>query len=165
MDYALREKIHHFLSNEALLLDERRFDEWFALLNDDIVYEVPLRIGMNQYKDEFPGDAYRVLDRKAHIKTRIDRMATGQAWAEVPPSRTLRVIGSIMMEATEREDVVQVHSAVIMYRQRGHDEAGDVIPYRRIDDLKLTTDGIQLLKRKAILTDAVLRTPNLGVFL
>ncbi|TCB41734.1 phenylpropionate dioxygenase [Acinetobacter terrestris] len=165
MDYATREQIHHFLSNEALLLDQRRFDEWFALLDDEIVYEVPLRIGMSNYKDEFPGEAYRILDKKAHIKTRIDRMATGQAWAEVPPSRTLRLIGSIMIEATEQADVVQVHSAVIMYRQRGHDEAGDVIPYRRLDTLKLTAQGIQLLKRKAILTDAVLRTPNLGVFL
>lgn len=165
MDYATREKIHQFLANEALLLDERRFDEWFTLLDDEICYEVPLRIGMANYKDEFPGNAYRILDKKSHIKTRIDRMATGQAWAEVPPSRTLRVIGSIMLEATEQEDVVHAHSAVIMYRQRGHDEAGDVIPYRRLDTLKLTEHGIRLLKRKAILTDAVLRTPNLGVFL
>ncbi len=165
MEYATREQIHNFLSTEALLLDERRFDEWFALLDDEIIYEVPLRIGMNNYKDEFPNEAYRVLDKKSHIKTRIDRMKTGQAWAEVPPSRTLRVIGSILIEKTEHSDTYQVHSAAIMYRQRGHDEAGDVIPYRRTDTLKLTADGIRLVKRKAILTDAVLRTPNLGVFL
>lgn len=165
MEYSTRESIHNFLSNEALLLDQRRFDEWFALLDDEIVYEVPLRIGMNNYKDEFPGEAYRILDKKAHIKTRIDRLATGQAWAEVPPSRTLRLIGSIMIEATEQADIVTVHSASIMYRQRGHDEAGDIIPYRRVDTLKITEQGIRLLKRKAILTDAVLRTPNLGVFL
>lgn len=165
MEYATREQIHQFLANEALLLDERRFDEWFALLDDEICYEVPLRIGMTNYQDEFPGNAYRILDKKAHIKTRIDRLATGQAWAEVPPSRTLRVIGSIMIEATEQTDIVNVHSATIMYRQRGHDEAGDVIPYRRVDTLKLTEHGVRLLKRKAILTDAVLRTPNLGVFL
>lgn len=105
------------------------------------------------------------LDKKAHIKVRIDRMASGQAWAEVPPSRTLRVIGSVMIEPTEHADVVNVHSATIMYRQRGHDEQGDIIPYRRVDTLKLTEQGVRLLKRKAILTEAVLRTPNLGVFL
>lgn len=165
MDFSTREQVHNFLSQEALLLDERRFDEWFALLDDEIVYEVPLRISSFHFKDEFPGEAYRVLDRKAHIKTRIDRMASGQAWAEVPPSRTLRVIGSIMIEATDQADTVQVHSATIMYRQRGHDEQGDIIPYRRLDTLKLTQEGVRLVKRKAILTEAVLRTPNLGVFL
>lgn len=165
MDYSTRETVHNFLAQEALLLDERRFDEWFALLDDDIHYEIPLRISAYHYKDEFPGEAYRVLDRKAHIKVRIDRMASGQAWAEVPPSRTLRVIGSVMIEPTEQQDVVHVHSATIMYRQRGHDEQGDIIPYRRVDTLKLTQEGARLLKRKAILTEAVLRTPNLGVFL
>ena len=165
MDYSTHNTVHKFLAQEALLLDERRFDEWFALLDDEIVYEVPLRISSYHIKDEFPGEAYRVLDRKAHIKTRIDRMASGQAWAEVPPSRTLRVIGSVMIEPTEQTDVVNVHSATIMYRQRGHDEQGDIIPYRRVDTLKITEQGARLLKRKAILTEAVLRTPNLGVFL
>ena len=165
MDYSTRESIHDFLSEEALILDERRFDDWYALLDDDIVYEVPLRIGMTNYQDEFPNQAYRILDNKKHIKNRIDRMASGLAWAEVPPSRTLRVIGSIKIEKTEDETVVNVHSATIMYRQRGHDEQGDIIPYRRVDTLKLTDQGIRLLKRKAILTEAVLKTPNLGVFL
>lgn len=165
MDFTTRETVHNFLAKEALLLDERRFDEWFALLDDDVVYEVPLRVSAYHFKDEFPGQAYRVLDRKAHIKTRIDRMASGQAWAEVPPSRTLRVIGSVMIEPTEEVDVFHVHSATIMYRQRGHDEQGDIIPYRRVDTLKLTDQGARLLKRKAVLTEAVLRTPNLGVFL
>ena len=87
------------------------------------------------------------------------------AHAEVPPSRTLRVIGSVLIEPTEQADVVNVHSATIMYRQRGHDEQGDIIPYRRVDTLKITEQGARLLKRKAVLTEAVLRTPNLGVFL
>lgn len=55
MDFTTRETVHNFLAQEALLLDERRFDEWFALLDDEIVYEVPLRISSLHYKDEFPG--------------------------------------------------------------------------------------------------------------
>lgn len=165
MDYSTRETVNNFLAQEALLLDERRFDEWFALLDDEIIYEVPLRISNYHFKDEFPGNAYRILDTKAHIKVRIDRMASGQAWAEVPPSRTLRIIGSVMIEPTEQVDVFNVHSANILYRQRGHDEQGDIIPYRRVDTLKITEQGARLLKRKAVLTEAVLRTPNLGVFL
>ena len=165
MDVSIRESVHDFLAQEALLLDERRFDEWYELLDDAIEYEIPLRIGAYQFADEFPDNAYRVLDRKPHIKVRIDRLASGQAWAEVPPSRTLRVIGSIKIEPTDEQDTYCVHSATIMYRQRGHDEQGDIIPYRRLDTVKVSEHGIRLLKRKAILTEAVLRTPNLGVFL
>ena len=60
---------------------------------------------------------------------------------------------------------MSVESAMILYRQRGHDHLGDIIPVRREDELRLTPDGPKLLKRKAIITEVVLSTPNLGIFL
>lgn len=154
-----------FLANEAKLLDERRFREWFALLDDEIVYHVPLRQAKMEFADEVPPGAYRILDHKSHIETRIKRIESGAAWAETPPSRTLRVVGSLMVEATERADVIVAESAMLIYRQRGHDDRGDVIPVRRRDQLKLTSSGVRLLRRDALITEAVLTTPNLGIFL
>lgn len=154
-----------FLATEAKLLDERRFREWFALLDDDIVYHVPLRQARLAFEDETPPGAYRILDTKSHIETRIKRLESGAAWAETPPSRTLRVVGSLLVETTDRPDVIVAESALLMYRQRGHDDRGDVIPVRRRDQLKLTAAGVRLLRRDALITEAVLTTPNLGVFL
>lgn len=163
--HEMRDIANEFLAREALILDERRFRDWFALLDDEIDYDVPIRIAMRNYADEFPQGAFRIKDCKAHIQTRIARLESDHAWAEVPPSRTLRVVGSVLVEATERADEIAVTSAMILYRQRGHDELGDVIPVRRHDVLRVTADGVKLLRRRALITHAVLQTPNLGVFL
>jgi 3-phenylpropionate/cinnamic acid dioxygenase small subunit len=154
-----------FLAIEAKLLDERRFREWYALLDDEIVYHVPLRQARMKFADEVPPGAYRLRDTKKHIETRIKRLESGAAWAETPPSRTLRLVGSLIVETSDRHDVLVAESAMLMYRQRGHEQAGDVIPVRRRDQLRLTAEGVRLLRRDALITEAVLTTPNLGVFL
>lgn len=155
---------HDFLSREAKLLDERRFDEWFELLADDVVYHVPIREARLDYTAEHDGGGYRIKDNKALIRVRIDRLKTGFAWAETPPSRTLRVVGSLIVEPQD-DGLIAVESAMILYRQRGHDALGDVVPVRRQDVLRMTADGPRLARRTALVTEVVLSTPNLGVFL
>ncbi|MDD2610231.1 MAG: aromatic-ring-hydroxylating dioxygenase subunit beta [Giesbergeria sp.] len=154
-----------FLATEAKLLDERRFWEWYALLDDAIVYHIPLRQARLEFKDEFPTGAYRILDHKKHIETRIKRIDSGAAWAETPPSRTLRMVGSLLVETTEHSDILVAESALMLYRQRGHDDKGDLIAARRRDQLRLTANGLRLLRRDALIAEAVLTTPNLGVFI
>ena len=39
----LKQEIEDFLYREAELLDERRYEEWLALLADDIRYWMPMR--------------------------------------------------------------------------------------------------------------------------
>jgi len=155
----------YFLSHEAKLLDERRFREWFALLDDEIDYQVPIRVARRSFDDECKDGGFRIVDTKALIEIRINRLESGADWAETPPSRTLRVVGSLIVERTDAPDLLSVDSAMIISRQRGHDERADVIPVRRHDLLRLTSDGPRLLKRRALLTEVVLTTPNLGIFL
>lgn len=155
----------YFLSLESKLLDERRFREWFAMLDDEINYQVPIRVARRSFNEECADGGYRILDTKGLIGIRINRLESGADWAETPPSRTLRVVGSLIVERTEQPDVISVESAMIISRQRGHDEKADVIPVRRYDLLRLTNCGPRLLKRRALLTEVVLTTPNLGVFL
>ena len=155
----------YFLSHEAKLLDERHFREWFALLDDRIDYQVPIRVARRVFDDECKDGGYRILDNKALIEIRINRLESGADWAETPPSRTLRVVGSLIVERTDEPEVLAVESAMILSRQRGHDDRADVIPVRRHDLLRLTADGPRLLRRRALLTEVVLTTPNLGVFL
>jgi len=153
-----------FLAREAKLLDERRFDEWFELLDDDIVYHVPIREARIDYADEHAGGGYRIRDNKALLRIRVERNKSGFAWAETPPSRTTRVVGSIIAEPGE-DGTLRVESAMLMYRQRGHDAPGEVVPVRRQDVLKLTAGGPRLLRRDAFIAEVVLTTNNLGVFL
>jgi 3-phenylpropionate/cinnamic acid dioxygenase small subunit len=39
----LRQEIEEFLYHEAELLDERRYEDWLALIADDIRYWMPMR--------------------------------------------------------------------------------------------------------------------------
>ena len=159
---------HHFaaqfLAREAKLLDERRFEEWVAMIHEDIVYEVPLRQARQDYADEYVGAGYRLRDTLAHIKVRIARLRSGYAWAETPPSRTLRVVGSILVEKAETVGDLLVDSALLIYRQRGNADPGDIIPVRRSDVIRITDKGGLLVSRRAVIPDTVLQTPNLGVF-
>lgn len=163
--FELNSFAQEFLAWESKLLDDRRFDEWYDLLDDDVLYEVPLNIARQLKNEELPEKGFRIRDQKSHIRIRIARLSTGHAWAETPVSRTLRVVGSVYTERTDDPSVILVESALMLYRQRGHDEPGDMIPVRRRDLIKQTDKGIRLLNRKAYLTEVTLNTPNLGVFL
>jgi 3-phenylpropionate/cinnamic acid dioxygenase small subunit len=39
----LKQQVEEFLYHEAELLDERRYEDWLALLADDVRYWVPMR--------------------------------------------------------------------------------------------------------------------------
>ncbi|VWD65254.1 3-phenylpropionate/cinnamic acid dioxygenase subunit beta [Burkholderia contaminans] len=99
------------------------------------------------------------------METRIKRLFTGSAWAEDPPSRTVRMVGSLLVEASDDPNIVAVNSAVTLYRHRAQDERSDLIAARRRDRIRLTENGPRLLARTVILADTVLTTPNLGVIL
>lgn len=154
-----------FLAHEARLLDEGRDEEWLDLLDDELLYTVPSRQSALPHSDEINRKAWRVRDTKAHVVTRVKRGDEGHAYSEVPPSRTARLVGSIEVARTDREDVFAVYSTVLIYRQRGIDVHFDLIPARRNDLLRLTPEGPRLLRREVILTETTLKTPNLGVFL
>ena len=165
-DQSVYLRISQFLGYEALLLDENRLDDWIELLHEDIVYEVPIRLSDNRKgKNEFPKDAFRIRDDLAMLRTRVARTATGEAWAEDPPSRTLRLVGSISIELSDQANVYRTHSALLVYRQRGQEQVSDLIPARRLDLIKVTGDRCMLVRRTIILADTVLQTPNLGIFL
>ena len=153
-----------FLAREARALDERRFDDWLAMLDEDVAYHVPIRLARLDYAAETADGGYRINDDKGLIRIRVERLKSGHAWAEIPPSRTLRLVGSVLAERIAG-DRLAVESALLVYRQRGHDAPGEVIPVRRSDELRLAAGGPLLARRTALITEVSLTTPNIGVFL
>lgn len=164
-DAQLRAVITQFLALEARLLDEGREEQWLELLDEDMLYEVPIRQATEPRSEEFDQTGFRMRDTKAHLRTRIDRLGTGLAYSEVPPSRTLRVVGSIEIRPTDRAEVLEVASAVLLYRQRGIDDYFDLVPARREDTIRISAEGPKLLTRRVLTTETSLQTPNLAVIL
>ena len=54
----LQDRIEQFYYHEAELLDDRRFDQWFELLAEDIRYFMPLRMNRDRRELhlEYTGD-------------------------------------------------------------------------------------------------------------
>ena len=81
----LQNRIEQFYYHEAELLDDRRFDQWFELLAEDIRYFMPLRMNRDRRELhlEYTGDresAYFDEDL-ASMATRMRKLACGASWA------------------------------------------------------------------------------------
>jgi 3-phenylpropionate/cinnamic acid dioxygenase small subunit len=172
-------EVEQFLYREARLLDERRFDEWLALLTDDIRYWLAART--NRYprrskaiaildparyvEDDMVGDDdLAILDEtKQSLAGRLARLETGMAWAEDPPSRTRHLITNIELAPASAAAEMQVYSNFIVYRSRGETEQDFFVGARR--DLLRRADGEwKLAARKATLDQNVLLAKNVSIF-
>lgn len=157
---------HQFLVEEAHLLDTGRLDAWLDLLTDDVTYEMPVRVTAGrdvpeatvQTMHHFREDAYS-------LRLRVERLGTGHAWAEDPPSRLRHVVANVRTFATARPDEWAVESAVLVFRSRGDGAPADLLSARRVDRLRRTPGGLRLARRVVDIDESVLRTQNLAILL
>lgn len=88
---AEKEKLDAFLYCEARLLDSKRYRDWLELLTADFVYWIPASPDAVDPRSEGAvnfDDRRRIIDRITLIETNIQ-------WAQVPRSRTCRMISNI----------------------------------------------------------------------
>ena len=77
-----------FIYQEARLLDEKRFDEWYELFTEDAYYWVPLAPGQT---DRLTHNSLAYED-KLLLKLRIERLKQPTAFSQKPASRCLHVL-------------------------------------------------------------------------
>jgi phthalate 3,4-dioxygenase beta subunit len=159
---------HQWLVDEAYTLDAQHYEDWLALLTDDIHYLMPVRVttALGAGYDSAPGMAH-FDENKYSLSRRVARFLTEHAWTEDPPSRLRHYLTNVRTFATEDPDHLVVDSAVLLYRSRGDVREPAVISAGREDLLRRDPDGDGwLLARRTILVDdSVLRTQNLAIFL
>jgi benzoate/toluate 1,2-dioxygenase subunit beta len=148
-----------FLYHEALLLDERDYDGWFALFAADASYWIPLREGQPEPYSELNiafDDATRLADRVA-------RLNSGIAYAQDPPSRTSRTIANIMVDAGEANEVVVRSAFAIVEVRAGLQQ---IWGGRYTHRLRQRTDGgLEIVQKKIELTNSQEPMLNLGFLL
>ena len=177
-DDVLRQ-VEQFLYREARMLDSRQFRRWIDLLADDLRYWIPMRSnrysaasksisildGSRYEEDDLSkkSDQAFMDEDKGSLRRRVDRLDTGMAWAEDPPSRTRHLISNVEVEPGERESEVKVYSNFIMYRSRGETEEDFYVGSR--EDVLRNVDGSwQLASRKIVFEQNVLSAKNLSNF-
>ena len=160
-------KIERFLRLEARLLDQERYRDWYALLADDLFYWMPLRENRRRRTKgrEIAPDHMAFFDeRKADIDIRLQRLESGMAWTEDPPTRHVYAISNVEAFDTPVADEYEVHSVFTMYRNRSERDESTLMGRRR-DILRRHNASFQIARRLILLQQSVLLTKNLSVFL
>ena len=102
----LKQEIEEFLYHEAELLDERRYEDWLALIADDIRYWMPMRrnVKVGEQQREFTRADHDINwfdEGRETLERRVKQIMTGIHWAEEPVSRITHIVSNVqLLEAT-----------------------------------------------------------------
>ena len=168
----LKQDVEAFLFHEANLLDDRRYEDWLALLTDDVRYWVPMRrnVKFGELEREFTREGQDINwfdEGKATLTQRVNQILTGVHWAEEPLSRISHLVTNVeIVEATPtaaEPEEVSLRCRFIIYRNRVETET-DILVGRREDTLRRVDGGWQIAKRRVLLDQNVLLAKNLTFF-
>lgn len=108
-----RQAAEDFLTDEADLLDERRYEEWLKLFTADGMYWIPLQDGRDPVM--YPSIAYDNASLRAQ---RVHQVLYESRFAQSPPSRTLHTISNVRVQDSGRdgEAVVRCNLAIFELR-------------------------------------------------
>ena len=165
-------ELMQFYIEEAWLLDERRLREWLDLFTEDTFYFMPRRLNVhrNELDRELSseGDLAIFEDDKTWLTMRVDRLESGMAWAEDPPSRTRHLVGNLVVEPTLDAHVttggsVKTKTAFIVYRSH-HETDENIFAGSREDQLRRVDGRWKIARRTIVLDSNVILSKNLSVF-
>ncbi len=163
----LYEEVSLFLYHEASLLDSKQFDKWLDILDENVVYRMPVRVTResDDKKSSIVDEMSYFEEDKQSLKTRVERLKTTSAWAENPPSRTRHLVTNILVEPGSTVDELQVNSCFLLLRNRNDNPSSDLVFGERQDVLKKVDNEWRIAHRTIYLDQSVLGTLNLAIFL
>jgi 3-phenylpropionate/cinnamic acid dioxygenase small subunit len=149
-----------FVYDEARLIDEKRFDEWFELFTDDARYWMPLTRGQPD------GDNHTSLffEDKLLLRVRIERLKSPRSFSQHQPSYCQHVLQQPALESADAERNSWVLRTPFVYVES---QLETQIVLAGVSRLRLTrVDGrlrIRLKKVELLNCDAAL--PSIQLFL
>ena len=98
MSDSVYDHVRNLIFLEADLLDHQKWDDWLDLYTDDCIYWVPSWLT----EDELGSDPEVQVNMiyivgKPGLAARLERISSGQAYAEMPLSRTSHLIGTVRL--------------------------------------------------------------------
>jgi len=100
-----------FVYEEARLLDEKRFEEWYELFTEDAFYWVPLTRGQPD------GENYTsiLFEDKLLLRIRIERLKSPHALSQQQPSFSQHVLQAPLIESVGADGRSWVMRAPFVY--------------------------------------------------
>ncbi len=171
--YRLKADVEDFLYAEADLLDERRFREWLDLLEEDLVYFMPMRrnvkFGQHEARENTrAGQGISWFDEdKWTLGKRVEQILTGVHYAEEPLSRIAHLVSNVqVLRATpsvEAAEEVEVRCRFLVYQNRIESETYSFVG-RRTDVLRRRDGAWRIARREILLEQNVLQAKTLTPF-
>ncbi|MEP7140344.1 MAG: aromatic-ring-hydroxylating dioxygenase subunit beta [Caldimonas sp.] len=158
---ALWHEVQHFYSREILLLQDRRYREWLALMDGAISYRVPVTTSLGEglvTRDDELG----YYDEDFELLTaRVSKLESKQSWVEQPPSR-LRYFVQVIDVECDDDGTFVARSNLLLLQYRWNLE--QQFSGGRTDTLVATESGLRLRKRTVVLDRQILGNQGLSVF-
>ena len=169
--------IEQFYYHEARLLDNRQYQQWFALVSENISYVMPSRVN-KMVDNRLRGKEEMIsIDKElessddmgsplreegyAHLFVRVDRAYKANSWAENPPARTRRIIGNVqVLEASDSQCMV-TSNFHLFFARPGSDNF--IYSGQRNDKLIPDGDSFKIEAREVIMDYANIDVPTLGL--
>ena len=107
-------RVQSFLTREARLIDEGRFNDWLEHFTDDCLYWVPVTVGGGDPTTEVS----HAFDDRRRLTDRVYWLRTGLAFSQIPASRTRRVIGNVETTVDPATGEQLVRSNVVVHEFR-----------------------------------------------
>ncbi len=149
-----RQQIEDFIYREARLMDEHRYDEWLALWTDDAVYWVPSN---NDELDPMQSVSI-IYDERRRISDRINRLKSGMAYAQKPPSRMRQVVSNLEVEEGGNDEVTVYSNFVLTEIRR---EVRNIWSGRTVHRLRMENGDLKMGFKKVLLLENDAEIPSL----
>jgi 3-phenylpropionate/trans-cinnamate dioxygenase beta subunit len=154
------------LYHEARLLSASQYDNWLAMLSDDINYAMDMpqrRFKEDKSADRAPRKTPIFDDNMAALQMRIERFKTGFVWAENPTNAMRHIVSNVEVFKTDTDDQFSVYSIIEIHRSRLDAERKRLTAGRQ-DIWQKTGADYKLISRTATLDDGVVLDSNLNFF-
>ena len=91
------QSVAEFISLEAALVDERRWDEWLALFAEDVEYWVPAWDSETEHTQD-PNNELSLIYYAGRfgLEDRVFRIRSGLSSASTPPARTCHLVTNVL---------------------------------------------------------------------
>jgi len=139
-------KVERYLYHEALLMDENRYDEWFALWAEDLLYWVPSNID-----DADPMTHVQIIyDDRPTLEDRIERLKGGTAHSQDPKSKMRRLISNIEVQEESNGEVIVSSNFNLTEMRLGKQ---DTFAGRTFHQLRPDGDSFKMVSKKVLLVN------------
>ncbi|MGH7986869.1 MAG: aromatic-ring-hydroxylating dioxygenase subunit beta [Candidatus Binataceae bacterium] len=147
-----RSAVERFLFHEARLMDDHRYDEWFALWDQDATYWLPC----NADDIDPTRNVSIIYDRRNQLRSRIQRLKE-TLWLKEQAPRLKRLVSNIELEGGDNE--LRVSANFILAELHRHQQflwAG-TSTYKLLPD----QDSFKIKYKKVVLLNNNEPLPNL----